>query len=909
MGHQSEGNMAASEKELEQQLMEAGNRLLSPPSSVDELLHVLDQIESCLTKVEQSPSESMQKALSPARRALVVDKLLRHSDLDVQVAVAACISEITRITAPDAPYEDDQMKEVFQLIVSSFEKLYDKSSRSYDKRALILETVAKVRSCVVMLDLECDALIVEMFQHFLKSIRDYHPDNVFSSMETIMTLVLEESEDIPLELISSILECLKREDKEVLPVARKLGEKVLENCATKLKPYLEQAVKSIGTPLDAYSKVVGKICPVTPGARHDDGNIVSENLADERNMQKTSSEGLVEVDEGNLQKTSSEGLVEVAKVTPAETAPFEEVPPIIGGSPNAIMSNGTLPKGTYDASLGQDPLKEPDKEDHAESNTAVELCKIGTVDVENIGSVPESQFKPEKTDNQKGGISVSIKGPLGPSESHVDGEKEEEKMPDQHESESKDVGTSLREDSAADAGVPSANEKEASGPGSMPKESEDEAVNVASPSPTGAVPDENRSRKAGRVKKKKNVIEEATPSADTDSKKVSEGISVSESKPVKRVGRKSQADTDESTPAEASKEEDGNASDLDAKSNKPAGRKVEVTRNQQEDRKRRGKGKSISGKDKTRPNDDETSVGGPIKDERQAEKTSKENSKRKRTPGKDKVFNVEEYGEELVGSMIKVWWPDDQKFYDGRVESYDPDDKKHKIVYTDGDVEVLLLRDERWELIEDGLVSNIGDASDGESPDASSEMHKKKKAKTTDSLMKAGKMAKKGGGVSSSGAKATPSKSGRKLKNDGKVDAKSKDASGAEVILEDEKGGKPKGLKGGNTLVDDALKAVGKSKDKDDHPITPKAGSKLKSDTPKNSTKSKGKATKGIGGKSDANGMGKGKTSSSKVKDIEDAKKPPDSAKTSEITKGRLASSLKALKGETNTGKKRSRRS
>lgn len=63
------------------------------------------------------------------------------------------------------------VQEVFQLIVSSFENLSDKSSRSYAKRTSILETVAKVRSCVVMLDLECDTLIIEMFRHFLKTIR------------------------------------------------------------------------------------------------------------------------------------------------------------------------------------------------------------------------------------------------------------------------------------------------------------------------------------------------------------------------------------------------------------------------------------------------------------------------------------------------------------------------------------------------------------------------------------------------------------------------------------------------------------------------------------------------------------------------------------------------------------------
>lgn len=62
-------------------------------------------------------------------------------------------------------------QEVFRLIVSSFENLHDELSRSYTKRTSILDTVSKVRSCVVMLDLECDDLILEMFQHFLKAIR------------------------------------------------------------------------------------------------------------------------------------------------------------------------------------------------------------------------------------------------------------------------------------------------------------------------------------------------------------------------------------------------------------------------------------------------------------------------------------------------------------------------------------------------------------------------------------------------------------------------------------------------------------------------------------------------------------------------------------------------------------------
>ncbi|KAJ8570010.1 hypothetical protein K7X08_006587 [Anisodus acutangulus] len=130
----------------------------------------IKQVESYLSEVEQQPAASMRDAFSPLMKALRADDLLGQSDLDVKVAVATCLNEMIRITAPDTPYNDDKMKDIFQLIVSSFENLDDQNSRSYNKRVSILKTMAKVRSCVVMLDLECDRLITEMFEHFFKAI-------------------------------------------------------------------------------------------------------------------------------------------------------------------------------------------------------------------------------------------------------------------------------------------------------------------------------------------------------------------------------------------------------------------------------------------------------------------------------------------------------------------------------------------------------------------------------------------------------------------------------------------------------------------------------------------------------------------------------------------------------------------
>ena len=56
------------------------------------------------------------------------------------------------------------------MIVAACENMSYVSTRSYKKVTSILHTIAKVKLCLVMLDLECDTLVVEMFQSFLKMI-------------------------------------------------------------------------------------------------------------------------------------------------------------------------------------------------------------------------------------------------------------------------------------------------------------------------------------------------------------------------------------------------------------------------------------------------------------------------------------------------------------------------------------------------------------------------------------------------------------------------------------------------------------------------------------------------------------------------------------------------------------------
>ncbi|KAE9594771.1 hypothetical protein Lalb_Chr18g0057331 [Lupinus albus] len=165
----------------------------------------LQQATTCLAELNQSLESSILGSMKSFFDAIVKPELLKHEDWDVKLLVATSLCEITRITAPEAP--DDVLKDIFQLIVSTFSGLDDTSGPSFGQRVVILETISKYRSCVVMLDLECDDLVNDIFHTFFAAARDDHPESVLSSMQNIMTVLLEETEDVREDLLSIYCLC------------------------------------------------------------------------------------------------------------------------------------------------------------------------------------------------------------------------------------------------------------------------------------------------------------------------------------------------------------------------------------------------------------------------------------------------------------------------------------------------------------------------------------------------------------------------------------------------------------------------------------------------------------------------------------------------------------------------------
>lgn len=826
------------ENELAHKLFEAGKRLEHPPQSKDDLVQALEKVEDYLSMVEQSPSETMQDAVLPSMSALVKPELLRHQDKDVRLIVVTCISEITRITAPEAPYNDDLMREIFQLIVGSFQGLDQMNSPTFGRRVTILETVAKVRSCVVMLDLECDDLILEMFQHFLASASENHTENVSASMQTIMTLVLDESEDISQQLLSVLLTSLRKEKREVSPAAHALAVNVVKRCAEKLRPYLTAEMSAEGPsqsdlqkeyheiiydicqqplhlPLPIVSSTVqelqldGSAAPVSVVVNDVQQNAQGASLSPvakvspvDKELIRNEDKCVPEGDKGDhkdLQKISDENAKEAGK----ENISHDLIPPRTvkankGRRSSQTRRSTTTPKVEPDKLLDSKKLesgkptptaregrKNRKSEGLLEANKAsdesfagndaqslssskrkrgrsgkesknsvpldqrkkemVDLISQGGSEAETLGLAASAQSKevkvssptqsskdiinpssPDRSSKEAVGLASpaplteELEGLVAPAQSSkmeegVSSPIRSSKSPIRLNKDIEDLASVVQK-TKDKGGSPSpvGSNKDAVGL-SSPEKSSKEKVGLASPTlmDDDMVTDSSRPKRGrSKVAEKSSDSQEETilPGSTAVVAENISDLAGTEENPTKSPSTNQQlvASTDSAAKVLKRPKRKLDTSNVSTPKpvdkNKPANpnesKQIETPDENQDDVHRPKKMQKVTSIQESTEKD--------LLQAGESTKRTPRSSAKKSIPGVEKTpGTVEGSGEadKLLGRKIKVWWPQDKQFYNGVVDSYDSKLKKHKVVYVDGDVEVLNLHKQRWEFIDDNPVT------------------------------------------------------------------------------------------------------------------------------------------------------------------------------------------------------------
>ncbi|XP_021284773.1 sister chromatid cohesion protein PDS5 homolog A isoform X2 [Herrania umbratica] len=252
---------------------------LTRPSK-DVLVKSLRKAASLLSQIEQpSVVEVATKAqvvgrlehvTKSLRKSIVKHGLSNHTDKDVRLLVAICVSEFFRILAPQPPFADKYLRDMFKLILSMFMELADTTSTFFSRRVKILETVAQCKCCVIMLDIDCSDLILEMFNIFFSVVREHHQQSLINDILSIMTHIL--NEEVSHQLTDVILRNLVLESKGGTSAASQLAASVIQSCAEKLQPFVCGFLTSCSLDRDAvgselkefYHEIVLKLFQCAP---------------------------------------------------------------------------------------------------------------------------------------------------------------------------------------------------------------------------------------------------------------------------------------------------------------------------------------------------------------------------------------------------------------------------------------------------------------------------------------------------------------------------------------------------------------------------------------------------------------------------------------------------------------------
>ncbi|RKP06375.1 armadillo-type protein [Thamnocephalis sphaerospora] len=174
------------------------------PVATSELLKQLKQLHTELAALEQDVVDT--DSLSSVVRETANPALFRHKDRGVRAYTACCVADFLRLYAPNAPYSERELKEVFDLFVKQLRYIGDKKSGYTSLYLYLLESLATVKSVALVVDLqESDTIIASFFQCFFEVVCASTSQNVRTCMIDILSQLIEESNGMPQSAIDIVL--------------------------------------------------------------------------------------------------------------------------------------------------------------------------------------------------------------------------------------------------------------------------------------------------------------------------------------------------------------------------------------------------------------------------------------------------------------------------------------------------------------------------------------------------------------------------------------------------------------------------------------------------------------------------------------------------------------------------------
>ncbi|KAL6525084.1 hypothetical protein OROMI_030677 [Orobanche minor] len=161
MKHALEMAEAEKKEEAEKEIAKIGEQLAAYKTCPSK-----SNIQAANAFPDLKQSESLKVLVKPMSDSLIKHGLLDHQDRDIRLLVGICLCEIIRVLAPNPDFSLAVSRDIFRFLLSMFGELGDIASPYFLRRAKVLETFAKLRFYLIMLDTGCEDLVLKMFKSF-----------------------------------------------------------------------------------------------------------------------------------------------------------------------------------------------------------------------------------------------------------------------------------------------------------------------------------------------------------------------------------------------------------------------------------------------------------------------------------------------------------------------------------------------------------------------------------------------------------------------------------------------------------------------------------------------------------------------------------------------------------------------
>ncbi|SPO02847.1 related to SPO76 protein [Cephalotrichum gorgonifer] len=183
------------------------------PIPVSQLLPRLQRLFEELSDIDQDRAD--KDSLMEVAHALAQRNLIQHKEPPIKAYVAACIVEILRVCAPDAPFTEDQLKAIFTFIITYILPALKDPSHPYNgQHKHVLTSLAEVKSILLLNDLDgADNLLLHLFSTCFdcvsaSTILDSDgnpPTDVEAHMTNILVFLIDESPGLPAKVVEAVI--------------------------------------------------------------------------------------------------------------------------------------------------------------------------------------------------------------------------------------------------------------------------------------------------------------------------------------------------------------------------------------------------------------------------------------------------------------------------------------------------------------------------------------------------------------------------------------------------------------------------------------------------------------------------------------------------------------------------------